>query len=115
MEEDHLFDISDLRVLKEGRREEVVAIAELAGRCLHLNGKKRPTMKEVAVELEGIQLLKEESVFVQNHDHDIREYNSVHEFADSYDFPSISGTGSMHFDTITACSAEVEHPLLDEP
>ncbi|KAL0430225.1 UNVERIFIED_CONTAM: Wall-associated receptor kinase-like 8 [Sesamum radiatum] len=60
MEEDHLFDILDPRVLKEGRREEVAAIAELARRCLHLNGKKRPTMKEVAVELEGIQLLKKD-------------------------------------------------------
>ncbi|KAL0463502.1 UNVERIFIED_CONTAM: Wall-associated receptor kinase-like 8 [Sesamum latifolium] len=59
MEEDHLFDILDPSILKEGRREEVVAIAELARRCLHSNGKKRPRMMEVAVELEGIQLLKE--------------------------------------------------------
>ncbi|KAL0380834.1 UNVERIFIED_CONTAM: Wall-associated receptor kinase-like 1 [Sesamum angustifolium] len=112
MEEDHLFDILNPRVLKEGRREEVVAIAELARRCLDLNGKKRPTMKEVAVELEGIQQLKEGSVVVQNHDNN-REYHSVHEFAKSYDFSSISG--SMHLDTVTACSAEMERPLLDEP
>ncbi|KAL0380836.1 UNVERIFIED_CONTAM: Wall-associated receptor kinase-like 8, partial [Sesamum angustifolium] len=112
MEEDHLFDILDPRVLKECRREQVAAIAELARRCLHLNGKKRPTMKEVAVELEGIQQLKEGSVVVQNHDNN-REYHSVHGFAESYDFSSISG--SMHLDTITACSAEMEHPLLDEP
>ncbi|KAL0424672.1 UNVERIFIED_CONTAM: Wall-associated receptor kinase-like 1 [Sesamum radiatum] len=112
MEEDHLFDILDPRVLKECRREQVAAIAELARRCLDLNGKKRPTMKEVAVELEGIQQLKEGSVVVQNHDNN-REYHSVHEFAESYDFSSISG--SMHLDTITACSAEMEHPLLDEP
>ncbi|XP_011078223.2 wall-associated receptor kinase-like 8 [Sesamum indicum] len=112
MEEDHLFDILDPRVLKEGSREEVVAIAELARRCLHLNGKRRPTMKEVAVELEGIQLLKEGSVVVQNHDNN-REYHSVHEFAECYDFSAMSG--SMHFHTITASSAEVERPLLDEP
>ncbi|KAG8366696.1 hypothetical protein BUALT_Bualt17G0106300 [Buddleja alternifolia] len=54
MEENNLFDILDSKVLKEGRREEIEAIAELARRCLHLNGKKRPTMREVAVELEGI-------------------------------------------------------------
>ncbi|KAL0396743.1 UNVERIFIED_CONTAM: Wall-associated receptor kinase-like 8 [Sesamum calycinum] len=112
MEEDHLFDILNPRVLKEGRREEVVAIAELARRCLDLNGKKRPTMKEVAVELEGIQQLKEGSVVVQNHDNN-REYHSVHEFAESYDFSSTSG--SMHLDTVTACSVEMERPLLDEP
>ncbi|KAL0424670.1 UNVERIFIED_CONTAM: Wall-associated receptor kinase-like 8 [Sesamum radiatum] len=106
MEEDHLFDILDPSILKEGRREEVVAIAELARRCLHLDGKKRPTMKEVAVELEGIQLLKEGSVVVQNHD-DIREFHSI-EFAKPCSFSSISG--SMHLDTITACSADdIEH------
>ncbi|KAL0430226.1 UNVERIFIED_CONTAM: Wall-associated receptor kinase-like 8 [Sesamum radiatum] len=41
MKEDHLFDIFDPSILKEGRREELVAIAELARRCLHLNGKKK--------------------------------------------------------------------------
>ncbi|KAK6157619.1 hypothetical protein DH2020_011867 [Rehmannia glutinosa] len=58
MEENLLFEIVDPRVLTEGSKEEIVAVAELARRCLHLNGKRRPTMKEVAVELEGIQMLK---------------------------------------------------------
>lgn len=58
MEEDNLFDILDPLVLKEGPKVEIVAIAKLARRCLHLNGKKRPTMKEVAVELEGIKISK---------------------------------------------------------
>ncbi|KAI3467017.1 hypothetical protein Pfo_023680 [Paulownia fortunei] len=111
MEENHLFDILDARVLREGRKEEIVAIAELARRCLHLNGKRRPTMKEVAVELEGIQMLKEGSVSLQNHDDSI-EYHSV-EVAESSDFYSISG--SMHLDTTTAYSPDSHHPLLDEP
>ncbi|KAL0396740.1 UNVERIFIED_CONTAM: Wall-associated receptor kinase-like 2 [Sesamum calycinum] len=110
MEEDHLFNILDPSILKEGRREEIVAIAELARRCLHLNGKRRPTMKEVAVELEGTQLPKEGSVVVQNHD-DKKEYYSI-EFAESCDFSSISE--SMHFDTNTARSADVCPLLFDE-
>ena len=59
MEENQLFNILDARVIKEGTKEEILAIAELSRRCLHPNGKRRPTMKEVAVELEGIRLLEE--------------------------------------------------------
>ncbi|KAL2546077.1 Wall-associated receptor kinase-like 2 [Forsythia ovata] len=55
IEENSLFDILDARVLNEGRKEEIMAIAQLARRCLYLNGKRRPTMKEVAAELEAIQ------------------------------------------------------------
>ncbi|KAK7331313.1 hypothetical protein VNO77_25535 [Canavalia gladiata] len=54
MEENRLFDIIDERVLKEGNKEHIITVAILAGRCLELNGKKRPTMKEVTLELEGI-------------------------------------------------------------
>uniref|UniRef100_A0A5B6YYW6 Putative wall-associated receptor kinase-like 10 n=1 Tax=Davidia involucrata TaxID=16924 RepID=A0A5B6YYW6_DAVIN len=54
MNENRLFEIFDPQVLKEGRKEELVAIAHLAKRCLHPSGKERPTMKEVAVNLEGI-------------------------------------------------------------
>ena len=38
----HVFDLS-------------MAIANLAKRCLHLNGKKRPTMLEIMMELKGVQ------------------------------------------------------------
>ncbi|PIN06199.1 Serine/threonine protein kinase [Handroanthus impetiginosus] len=111
MEENHLFDILDARVLKEGKKEEIIAIAELARRCLHLNGKRRPTMKEVAVELEGIQGLKEGSILMQNHDENKEDH--LIEIAESYDFSLISG--SIHLDTTTACSPDVHQPLLDEP
>ncbi|XP_047968087.1 wall-associated receptor kinase-like 1 [Salvia hispanica] len=56
MEQDQLFNIVDARVLKEGKKEEIEAMAEIAKRCLHLNGKGRPTMKEVAHHLEGIKV-----------------------------------------------------------
>nr|POF07479.1 wall-associated receptor kinase-like 2 [Quercus suber] len=55
MKENHLFEILDDRVKKEGDKEEVIIVANLAKRCLHLNGKKRPTMREVVIELQGIQ------------------------------------------------------------
>ncbi|KAK6131721.1 hypothetical protein DH2020_034518 [Rehmannia glutinosa] len=107
MEENHLFEILDPRVLREGSKEDIVAVAELARRCLHLNGKKRPTMKEVAVELEGIQMLKEGSVCMQNQEDDTIDVD------ESSDFSSISA--SMHLDTMTAYSQDAHRQFLDEP
>ncbi|XP_023737186.1 wall-associated receptor kinase-like 1 [Lactuca sativa] len=56
MEEGRVMSIFDAIVVKEGSRNELLAIANLAMRCLNLNGKNRPTMKEVAIELEGVRL-----------------------------------------------------------
>lgn len=55
MEENRLFDILDGRIEGNDCRQEVMAVASLAKRCLNSNGKNRPTMKEVATELESIQ------------------------------------------------------------
>ncbi|KAM3684621.1 hypothetical protein ACJW31_11G058600 [Castanea mollissima] len=55
LKENRLFDILDTQVSKVCNKDEVMAIANLAKRCLHLNGKKRPSMIEIVMELEGIQ------------------------------------------------------------
>ncbi|XP_040367343.1 wall-associated receptor kinase 2 [Rosa chinensis] len=55
MEQNCLFDIIDAQVMKDGGKEEITKVANIARRCLNLNGKKRPTMKEVAVELEEVR------------------------------------------------------------
>ncbi|KAG2716015.1 hypothetical protein I3760_03G104900 [Carya illinoinensis] len=57
MEENSLFDILDDRVLKEGEKE-VIVVANLEKRCLNLSGKKRPTMKEVSMELVAVQTMR---------------------------------------------------------
>lgn len=44
----------DPQVEAEAKRDDVFAGARLAKSCLRLNGEKRPTMKEVSVELEGL-------------------------------------------------------------
>ena len=65
MEENHLFDIVDLRIVKEDFNESIRAVAELAYRCLNLVGKNRPTMKGVAV----LERLRESlKVVSSNHD-----------------------------------------------
>nr|GMD94392.1 wall-associated receptor kinase-like 9 [Ipomoea batatas] len=55
MEEKSLWEILDLKVSEQGKKEDVMAVAWLAQRCLNYNGKKRPTMKEVAAELDAIR------------------------------------------------------------
>ncbi|WOH14789.1 hypothetical protein DCAR_0934312 [Daucus carota subsp. sativus] len=54
MKENRIFDILDPRFAKEGDKEEIKLFADIAYRCLNLNGRKRPTMKQVAAELESI-------------------------------------------------------------
>ena len=66
MEENNLFDIIDAQVMKDAKREEIIAIANLAKMCLNLTGKKRPTMKEVAMQLEAVQTLRKAPNVQQN-------------------------------------------------
>ncbi|KAJ0788350.1 putative protein kinase RLK-Pelle-WAK family [Helianthus annuus] len=55
MEEGRAMSIFDAVVIKEGTKDELLIVANLAMRCLNMNGKYRPTMKEVAIELETIR------------------------------------------------------------
>ncbi|KAJ1376953.1 Serine-threonine/tyrosine-protein kinase, catalytic domain [Sesbania bispinosa] len=68
--ENQISNILDARVVKEARKDDILAIANLAMRCLRLNGKKRPTMKEVSAELEALRKIQDSS-----------QINSVHESA----------------------------------
>uniref|UniRef100_A0A6N2KGC3 Protein kinase domain-containing protein n=1 Tax=Salix viminalis TaxID=40686 RepID=A0A6N2KGC3_SALVM len=49
MESNCLFDILNPQVVKQGKEEDVLMVASLARSCLRLNGKERPTMKEVTM------------------------------------------------------------------
>ncbi|GAY53655.1 hypothetical protein CUMW_150780 [Citrus unshiu] len=64
--ENRLFEVLDARVLKEAKKEEIMTVATLAKRCLNLNGKMRPTMKEVTFELGGIRTSIGASILQQN-------------------------------------------------
>ncbi|KAA8546579.1 hypothetical protein F0562_002682 [Nyssa sinensis] len=58
MEEGRLFQILDHRPVNEGKLEQLKEVAELARRCLRVKGEERPTMKEVAMELEGLRVME---------------------------------------------------------
>ncbi|KAL4598365.1 hypothetical protein ACB092_11G054700 [Castanea dentata] len=46
------------KIMKDAKKDEIIAVANLAKMCMNLSGKKRPTMKEVATKLEAIQTLR---------------------------------------------------------
>ncbi|KAG8499380.1 hypothetical protein CXB51_005976 [Gossypium anomalum] len=50
-----LFGIIDHQVLVEGSTTQIKEVAMLANRCLRVRGEERPSMKEVAMELEGLR------------------------------------------------------------
>ncbi|KAI3953298.1 hypothetical protein MKX01_042293 [Papaver californicum] len=52
--ENDVLEVLETRVATEGKREQVLAVSMLAKRCLNLKGGDRPTMKQVAVELESL-------------------------------------------------------------
>ncbi|XP_031265115.1 LOW QUALITY PROTEIN: wall-associated receptor kinase-like 8 [Pistacia vera] len=58
LDQNNLIGILDAQVMKEDRKEELMAVAYIAKRCLYLNGRDRPSMREVAMELEGIMISK---------------------------------------------------------
>ncbi|KAI8558462.1 hypothetical protein RHMOL_Rhmol04G0095600 [Rhododendron molle] len=55
MKENRLYQILEPRVVNEGTLEQLQAIAELVKRCLYVKSEERPTMKEVAMELESFR------------------------------------------------------------
>lgn len=66
MDQGSLKNILDPQLVNEENEQEVTAVAKLAQRCLNLNGKKRPTMKEVAIGLESIKLSSVQSTTPEN-------------------------------------------------
>ncbi|KAK1578154.1 hypothetical protein Q3G72_027965 [Acer saccharum] len=90
MEENSLNEILDNQVLSSGKKEEIMAIANIAKRCLNLKGRQRPTMKEIAMELEGIRAPQKDSNVQKNYE-DIEYVRS--EIIEAWDVISTS-TGS---------------------
>ncbi|MBA0832172.1 hypothetical protein Goarm_016578 [Gossypium armourianum] len=109
MEENRVLEIIDGRVAKQAKVEELMMVAKLAYRCLSLSGKKRPTMKEVAMQLEQIMPLPKQNDSNVDHHHDREEINCL-----KLDLPfpleSSSLTDSSLFSG-TSCSTEKE-PLV---
>ncbi|KAJ6337331.1 hypothetical protein OIU76_007082 [Salix suchowensis] len=57
LKEDRLFQILEDCIAKEGNVEQVDKVARLVKTCLRVKGEERPTMKEVAMELERLRMV----------------------------------------------------------
>ena len=57
MKEERLLEILDPRVSNDGNIDQLKEVAALAWRYVRLKGEERPTMKEVAYQLAGLQAM----------------------------------------------------------
>ncbi|KAL3358583.1 hypothetical protein AABB24_015600 [Solanum stoloniferum] len=92
MNKNNIFEILDDRVVREGGVEQLQKIVELIKSCLQLHGEDRPTMKEVAMELESLR--KFTSPWTNEHVHE--DHNEV-ELNDLFIIPIDSNTGIDNF------------------
>ncbi|KAG5562333.1 hypothetical protein RHGRI_005160 [Rhododendron griersonianum] len=106
MKENRLYDILDARVAKEGGKEEILAFANIAKRCLYLNGSRRPTMKEVVMELDGIRMSNGATSTVKQ-SYDNFEYATEDDLTGPWEAASTS-TGSFYR------AMDIEPLLLDK-
>uniref|UniRef100_M1BNK5 ATP binding protein n=1 Tax=Solanum tuberosum TaxID=4113 RepID=M1BNK5_SOLTU len=96
-----LFQIINRRVLQEGNLEQFQKMAELVKNCLNLQGEDRPTMKEVAIELECLRKLTGVSLSNQHGQGD----NDQDDLSDLYTVP-IDPYGN----TPNSDSSHIMHP-----
>uniref|UniRef100_A0A7N2RAR7 Protein kinase domain-containing protein n=2 Tax=Quercus lobata TaxID=97700 RepID=A0A7N2RAR7_QUELO len=62
IKEDRLLQILENHIVNEGNIEQLKEVANLAKRCLSLRGEDRPSMKEVAAELERLRIMGKHSL-----------------------------------------------------
>ncbi|XP_043714865.1 uncharacterized protein LOC122663239 [Telopea speciosissima] len=105
VKDNNLFQILDYQVVNEGNREQLVAVAELARRCLKVKGEDRPTMKEVAMELDSLRMLYEHP-WIQH------KYEESERFLGE---PSTSSTTNGMFIRVAVVAMAVPPPPLALP
>lgn len=94
MRNNRLFEIIDLHIANEvGKEEEITTVAKIATNCLNINGKNRPTMKQVAIELERLK--------------GIDKLPTIEEISTNEMSPH-----SQHYDGVTSEDEETEYLLV---
>ena len=58
LKENQLFEILENGMVEQSNMEQVKEFAKLAAKCLEVKGDERPTMKEVAIELDGLRKME---------------------------------------------------------
>ncbi|KAI8014132.1 Wall-associated receptor kinase 4 [Camellia lanceoleosa] len=83
MKENQLFEIVDEQVMNEANSDQLKEVAILAKRCLRVKGDERPTMKELAMELEGLRMTEKHPWVDENKNSEETQY-LLDQFSDAY-------------------------------
>ncbi|KAI3977351.1 hypothetical protein MKX01_000264 [Papaver californicum] len=91
MEGNNAFQLINAKIASDGKLEEVFAVAEIARKCLNVKGEDRPTMKEIAADLQILRRLE-----ANGRDHQTSNKNGTSNLRsdpiDLYSIPSYSST-----------------------
>ncbi|WJX09878.1 hypothetical protein P8452_00666 [Trifolium repens] len=100
LKKDNVFDVIQEGMLNEENKQEIKEVAVLAAKCLRLRGEERPSMKEVAMELEGMRLVDKHSWI--NEDLNVAEsHYLLHEPSSSiYELGDSSKRGDNGYDSL---------------
>ncbi|CAJ2674908.1 unnamed protein product [Trifolium pratense] len=100
LKKDSVFDVIQEGMLNEENKQEIKEVAVLAAKCLRLRGEERPSMKEVAMELEGMRLMDKHSWI--NEDLNVEESRYLlHESSSSiYELGDSSKHGDIGYDSL---------------
>ncbi|KAI8013079.1 Wall-associated receptor kinase 2 [Camellia lanceoleosa] len=100
MKEDRLFEIVDEQVKNEAKADQLKEFAILAKGCLRVKGEDRPTMKDVAMELEGMKMTEKHPWENDNKGSEETQYLLEDLLSDAYDGET-STRNSTIYDSIT--------------
>ncbi|KAI3778660.1 hypothetical protein L2E82_08042 [Cichorium intybus] len=101
LKDGRLFQVLDEQLQQNEDHNEIIKVSKLAARCLVVKGDERPTMKEVAMELEGILASK-----IQKHpwvEHTLNEGEGEYllkEPPNAYEFTQTTSASSSTFDSM---------------
>ncbi|KAK2399073.1 putative wall-associated receptor kinase [Trifolium repens] len=100
LKKDNVFEVIQEGMLNEENKQEIKEVAVLAAKCLRLRGEERPSMKEVAMELEGMRLMDKHSWI--NDDLNVEESRYLlHESSSSiYETGDSSKHGDIGYDSL---------------
>ena len=100
LEKDNVFEVIQDGMWNEENNQEIKEVAVLAAKCLRLRGEERPSMKEVAMELEGMRLMDKHSWI--NADINLEEsHYLLHESSTSiYELGDSSSHGNIGYDSL---------------
>ncbi|GMP46683.1 hypothetical protein CsSME_00014738 [Camellia sinensis var. sinensis] len=104
MKEDHLLEIVDEQVINDAKADQLKEVAILTKRCLRVKGDERPTMKEVAMELEGLRMMEKNSWLNDKKNLEETQYLLGDQLSDAY-------SGGTSMSNSAACDSIAKHVM----